>query len=215
MNLDTVVFGYLILSSTKTLPTLPPLDRIKFRSSNPHIEAAYYGTVLNSSAIQPIETLVPHRGRQSSLFALSQTMLDLNPNLPNLYLNVDQNGVESSFEEKIQASVRDQLEGSYFFVYESRGAQSFVNVLAKDVSVSFYGVYCDSFSLLVWTNLSQYSWLARSYTEEPLWVQPFEPRTDLNAVLHAQHLCSRWYRWERKGLPVGKRFSALERYLFD
>lgn len=224
--LTNTLFGYLVLSARQALPTLPPLERLQYKYTTQHIEGSYYGTVVNGTSVcNPQVFYYPHRARNLRVFSALNSFYEHNTEaaLAQAYADLENQTMnpEWTFQDKLLNVVQPTIEGAHFVVADSFGAQAFVSLMSRNVQVSFYGVYSDSFNLLAWTNIDSYTELARAFTNENLWVIPMEKRQNFTLVLHAQRLCSRWNRWRNppdsapfKPLDIGQRFAALERALF-
>ena len=210
-----LLFGFVVLRASHRVPTLPPLDRIPFHVESPHLEGAYYGTVVNGCTREPQKFFYPQRSRSRRIFSATEGFYQYNDEgaVAGLFSDLEKQSEgdeKDSFDSMMEESVHQHIVGPHLLAVDQVGLNASVTLMANNIELRMYGLHAPAFDLLVWTNLGDYSYVLQQYPYDAVWVHPFEPVNNICRVLHTKRICSRWYRWGKDFNPL-QSFAALER----
>lgn len=184
---------------------VPPLvSRSKFHN---HVEGSTYGQVAIEAPIQS-EVLNPQRGKR---FTVSSAL----PMLCSQETLVRR--LTENYSEEDTLAGRLNLAGSdldvNLVVLEQTMPHGYVALLAKNINCYLYGIYSDTSTSLVITNVANYYELVTEQNNNSYMVHRMGMHSNLCTVLYTKRLCSRFYRYRTANLTPPKMFSALERSL--
>lgn len=121
----------------------------------------------------------------------------------------------AKFGDLIRKQIYDTMPGAFFASMSHRSQHGFFLAMSRNVSMYFYGLYCQDFVSMVWTNEESFpETIKRTYGEKFL-VYRFRAQKDNCAVLHSARLCTRVGRWRSQHFDHLKIFAALERQIFN
>lgn len=184
---------------------VPPLvSRSKFV---PHVDGSTYGQVAIEAPIHS-EILQPQRGRR---FTIGSAL----PMLCNQESLI--RGLTENYDEEDTLVGRLRLAGSdlnvNMMVLEQTMPHGYIAVLSKQLTCYMYGLYSDSSTSLVITNVANYYDLISEHSNNSYMVHRMNTYTNLCTIIYTKRLCSRFFRYRTAGLSQPKMFSALERTL--
>lgn len=217
-NLDQLLFGFMVLRATQRVPTLPPLDRLNFHVESAHLEGSYYGTVVNGCVREPQQFFYPQRSRQRRIFSATAEFYRNNDEaevakrFSELEKHHDIEETRGPYDQLVEDLVQNSIQGPHLLAVDQVGLNASVTLMARNVELRMYGLHAPAFDLLVWTNMSDYSYVLQQYPYDAVWVHSFEAVNSVCRVLHTKRLCSRWYRWNQNFNTL-QSFAALERLI--
>ena len=126
-------------------------------------------------------------------------------------------GLTENYAEEDTLAGRLALAGSELdvnmVVLEQTMPHGYVAVLAKNLNCYLYGIYSDTSTSLVVTNVANYYELVVEQSNNNYMVHRMGMPINLCTIIYTKRLCSRFFRYRTAGLTQPKMFSALERSL--
>ncbi len=212
--LHNSLFGYMVLRATHRVPTLPPLDQTPIKLESVHLEGSYFGTVVNGCNTEPATFYYPQRSRSRRIFSATSGFYEYNDEttIANLYSELEKQDPDEPYDLMVEETIQNRIQGPHMLAVDQFGSNANLTLMVRNVELNLYGLHCDDYDLLIWSNINNYASVLYQNGLNTMWLYSFKPIENICRVLHTRRICSRWYRWGKDFNPL-QRFAALERML--